>query len=45
MADPAAQKARTDAQTAAAPGGLADTSLTINLAGQGAGQKKLAGVS
>ena len=44
MADPAVQRARDDAQRkAASGGGLAATTLNVNLGGQGAGQKKLAG--
>lgn len=44
MADPAVQQARTDAQRAQQQdAGLASTQLTVNLGGQGAGKKKLAG--
>lgn len=43
LADPAVQKARTDAQGKLQDSGLASTSLTINLGGQGQGAKKLAG--
>lgn len=44
MADPAVQKARTQAQeTAARETGLAGTQLTVNLGGQGGGKKNLAG--
>ena len=44
MADPAVQQARIDTQRQAAnEGGLASTQLTVNLGGQGAGSKKLAG--
>lgn len=43
MADPAVQRARTDAQAATADSGLASTQLTVNLGGQGPGKKKLAG--
>lgn len=44
MADPAVQQARTDATKGLADSGLAATQLTVNLGGQGAGKKKLAGV-
>ena len=44
MADPAVQRARSDAQAGLAQdSGLASTQLTVNLGGQGSGQKKLAG--
>lgn len=44
MADPAVQAARTDTQREASQaGGLAGTQLTVNLGGQGAGKKNLAG--
>lgn len=46
MSDPAIAQARTDAQQRAAAGqGLAGTSLTLNLGGQGGGAKKLAGAA
>lgn len=45
MADPAVQQARTDAAKGLADSGLAGTQLTVNLGGQGAGKKKLAGVA
>jgi len=46
MADPAVQQARNDAQSQAAAGsGLSGTQLTVNLGGQGAGKKNLAGVN
>ncbi len=44
MADPAVQQARTDTQNRAmGESGLAGTNLTVNLAGQGKGNTKLAG--
>ena len=44
MADPAVQQARSDTQRQAAQaGGLSSTQLTVNLGGQGAGKKNLAG--
>lgn len=44
MADPAVQQARSDAQRAQQQdSGLSSTQLTVNLGGQGAGKKKLAG--
>ena len=43
MADPAAQQARIDETRRASEGGLASTTLNVNLGGQGAGAKKLAG--
>lgn len=47
MADPAVQAARLDTQrqAAAQEGGLASTQLTVNLGGQGAGKKNLAGTA
>lgn len=46
MADPAVQQARTDEQNRTAAGeGLGGTQLTVNLGGQGAGKRKLAGVN
>lgn len=45
MADPAVQQARSDAQKGLANSGLGTTSLTVNLGGQGAGKKKLAGAN
>jgi len=47
MADPAVQAARTNTQAKAAreSGGLASTQLTVNLGGQGGGNRKLAGVN
>lgn len=42
MADPAVQQSRQDAQRQVADSGLASTQLTVNLGGQGVGQKKLA---
>lgn len=44
MADPAVQQARQDSTKSLADSGLASTSLTVNLGGEGAGKKKLAGV-
>ena len=44
MADPAVQQARNDTVNRARDeGGLASTQLTVNLGGQGAGKKNLAG--
>ena len=43
MADPAAQQARSDEQARLSEGGLSSTTLNVNLGGQGAGAKKLAG--
>lgn len=43
MADPAVQQARMDEQRRSAAGGLAETSLTVNLGGQGQGARTLAG--
>ena len=43
MADPAIQQARSDTQKRRATGGLSSTTLNLNLGGQGAGNKKLAG--
>lgn len=44
MADPAVQLARNDTvNKAREEGGLASTQLTVNLGGQGKGNKKLAG--
>jgi hypothetical protein len=44
MADPAVQQSRNDAQSQARrEGGLSSTQLTVNLGGQGEGNKKLAG--
>lgn len=45
MADPAVAQARDDAQRRASEGGLASTTLNVNLGGQGAGSKKLAGTA
>lgn len=43
MADPAVQRARSDAQeTAARETGLSGTQLTVNLGGTGEGRKNLA---
>lgn len=44
MADPAVAEARKAAATPLPSEGLAGTQLTVNLGGQGAGKKKLAGV-
>jgi hypothetical protein len=44
MADPAVRQARKDTQEQATrETGLGGTQLTVNLAGQGGGQRKLAG--
>lgn len=44
MSDPAVQQARNDTVNRARDeGGLASTQLTVNLGGQGAGKKNLAG--
>jgi len=44
LADPAVQQARQDTQRIAGQeSGLAGTQLTVNLGGQGAGNKSLAG--
>ncbi len=45
MADPAVAQARDDTQKRLSGGGLASTTLNLNLGGQGAGAKKLAGAA
>lgn len=46
MADPAVQAARSNTQREAAQaGGLSSTQLTVNLGGQGSGNKRLGGTN
>jgi hypothetical protein len=41
MADPAVQQARKDAQAQQQRGGLSSTQLTVNLGGEGMGNRRL----
>ena len=45
IADPAVQTARRDTTDRLKQGGLASTTLNVNLGGQGTGAKKLAGAT